>query len=99
MIQHINATQKRRIITIEDPIEYVFEDDQSIISQREVGLDTLSFHAALKHVLRQDPDVIMIGEMRDAGKLHGRARRRRDRPPGVHHAAHRQRRRSPSPAS
>ena len=66
MIQHINVTEKRRIITVEDPIEYVFEDDQSIISQREVGLDTVSFHAALKYVLRQDPDVIMVGEMRDA---------------------------------
>ena len=66
LIQHINTHQRRRIITVEDPIEYLFEDDQSIISQREVGLDTLSFHAALKHVLRQDPDVIMVGEMRDA---------------------------------
>jgi pilus retraction protein PilT len=66
MIQHINVTEKRRIITVEDPIEYVFKDDLSIISQREVGLDTVSFHDALKYVLRQDPDVIMIGEMRDA---------------------------------
>jgi twitching motility protein PilT len=66
MIEHINATQKRHIITMEDPIEYVFEDNQCVIEQREVGLDTLSFHAALKHVLRQDPDVIMVGEMRDA---------------------------------
>ncbi|MFH0953927.1 MAG: PilT/PilU family type 4a pilus ATPase [Verrucomicrobiota bacterium] len=69
LIQRINATQRRRIITIEDPIEYVFEDDQSIISQREVGLDTVSFAAALRHILRQDPDVIMIGEMRDAGSF------------------------------
>ncbi len=69
MIQHINMTERRRVITIEDPIEYIFNDDQSIISQREVGLDTLSFSAALKHVLRQDPDVIMIGEMRDAGSF------------------------------
>ncbi len=66
IIQHINATLKRRIITIEDPIEYVFENAKSLVSQREVGLDTVSFHAGLKHVLRQDPDVIMIGEMRDA---------------------------------
>ncbi len=66
MIEHINANFKKHIITLEDPIEYVFEDNQSVIEQREVGLDTLSFEAGLKHVLRQDPDVIMIGEMRDA---------------------------------
>lgn len=66
MIEHINANFKRHIITLEDPIEYVFEDNQSVIEQREVGLDTPSFHDALKYVLRQDPDVIMIGEMRDS---------------------------------
>ena len=66
MIQHINNMVARRIITIEDPIEYVFTDIKSVISQREVGLDTVSFHSALKHILRQDPDVIMVGEMRDA---------------------------------
>jgi twitching motility protein PilT len=65
MIEHINSTSKRHLITLEDPIEYVFEDNQSVIEQREVGLDTLSFHHALRHVLRQDPDIIMIGEMRD----------------------------------
>ncbi len=65
MIEHINANFKKHIITLEDPIEYVFEDNQCVIEQREVGLDTLSFHHALKHVLRQDPDIIMIGEMRD----------------------------------
>ena len=66
MIGHINNHFKRRIITVEDPIEYVFEDRKSVISQREIGLDTVSFHTALKHMLRQDPDVILIGEMRDA---------------------------------
>jgi twitching motility protein PilT len=66
MIEHINANFKKHIITLEDPIEYVFEDNQCVIEQREVGLDTLSFHHALVHVLRQDPDIIMIGEMRDA---------------------------------
>src|SRR3954470_10491290 len=66
MIEHINANFKKHIVTLEDPIEFVFEDNQSVIEQREVGLDTLSFHHALKHVLRQDPDIIMIGEMRDA---------------------------------
>jgi twitching motility protein PilT len=66
VINEINQTMCRRIITIEDPIEYMFIDGRSVISQREVGLDTMSFHAALKHILRQDPDVILIGEMRDS---------------------------------
>ena len=66
MIEHINSNSRKHIITMEDPIEFVFEDNQSIIEQREVGLDTLSFEHGLKHVLRQDPDIIMVGEMRDA---------------------------------
>jgi twitching motility protein PilT len=66
MVEHINANSKKHIITLEDPIEYVFEDNQCVVEQREVGLDTLSFHHALKHVLRQDPDIIMVGEMRDS---------------------------------
>ena len=66
IIEHINTNFKKHIITLEDPIEYMFEDNQCVIEQREVGLDTLSFEHALKHVLRQDPDVIMIGEMRDS---------------------------------
>jgi twitching motility protein PilT len=65
MLEHINSNFKKHIVTLEDPIEFVFEDNQSVIEQREVGLDTLSFHHALKHVLRQDPDIIMVGEMRD----------------------------------
>jgi twitching motility protein PilT len=65
MIEHINNNFKKHIVTLEDPIEFVFEDNQSVIEQREVGLDTMSFHHALKHVLRQDPDIIMVGEMRD----------------------------------
>jgi twitching motility protein PilT len=65
MVEHINNNFKKHLITLEDPIEYVFEDNQSVIEQREVGLDTLSFHHALRNVLRQDPDIIMIGEMRD----------------------------------
>ena len=66
MVEHINATFKKHMITLEDPIEYVFEDNQSVIEQREIGLDSLSFEVGLKHILRQDPDIIMIGEMRDA---------------------------------
>lgn len=66
MMQHINRTSRKHVITLEDPIEYVFEDDQSVIEQREIGLDTPSYPLGLKYVLRQDPDIIMIGEMRDA---------------------------------
>ncbi|MFO7535754.1 MAG: PilT/PilU family type 4a pilus ATPase [Kiritimatiellia bacterium] len=65
LIQILNDTQRLRIVTIEDPIEYQFSDNECLITQREVGPDTLSFHAALKRVLRQDPDVIVVGEMRD----------------------------------
>lgn len=65
VIDEINENMARRIITVEDPIEFAFKDKKSVITQREVGLDTPSFTSALKHVLRQDPDVILIGEMRD----------------------------------
>ncbi|MDP2598508.1 MAG: PilT/PilU family type 4a pilus ATPase, partial [Candidatus Liptonbacteria bacterium] len=61
----INHSRTEHIITVEDPIEYLFSQDRCIISQREVGADAVSFHEALRAVLRQDPDVIMIGEMRD----------------------------------
>jgi twitching motility protein PilT len=65
MIDHINSTRARHIVTMEDPIEYLHKDKLSIINQREVGSDTKSFAQAMKRVLRQDPDVILIGEMRD----------------------------------
>ena len=65
MIDHINANLRRHIVTVEDPIEILHKDKLSIINQREVGLDTESYSSALKYVLRQDPDVILIGEMRD----------------------------------
>ena len=65
MIDHINKNEARNIITIEDPVEYVFKDGKSMIAQRDLGSDTKSFANALRHVLRQDPDVILIGEMRD----------------------------------
>ena len=65
MIDYVNASKKYHIITIEDPIEYMHTSQKSIVDQREVGADTQSFAQALKHVLRQDPDVILIGEMRD----------------------------------
>ncbi len=65
MIDHINSTRTDHIMTIEDPIEFLHRHKKSIVNQREVGADTLSFAEALKHVLRQDPDVILVGEMRD----------------------------------
>ncbi|MTD46782.1 PilT/PilU family type 4a pilus ATPase [Conexibacter sp. W3-3-2] len=65
MIDHINATRHRHVVTIEDPIEFLHQDKRSVINQREVGVDTASFKRALRRVLRQDPDVILIGEMRD----------------------------------
>lgn len=65
MIDYINENYSYNIVTIEDPVEYFHEDKKSTISQREVGLDTESYSQALKHILRQDPDVIVIGEMRD----------------------------------
>ncbi|MCS7078587.1 MAG: PilT/PilU family type 4a pilus ATPase [Chloracidobacterium sp.] len=66
MIEHINRTRKLHIITIEDPIEFLYKNDRSIITQREIGQDTRSFPEALHAALRQDPDVILVGEIRDA---------------------------------
>jgi twitching motility protein PilT len=66
ILQIINERLRRRIVTIEDPIEFLFEDSESVITQREVGLDTESFSTGLHHILRQNPDIILIGEMRDA---------------------------------
>jgi len=65
MIQHLNHTERRYIVTIEDPVEYVHPSVKCAVSQRELAADTWSFANALKHVLRQDPDVILVGEMRD----------------------------------
>ena len=69
MINHINQNRRVNVITIEDPIEFLHRDVQSNISQREVGNDTISFGMALRHVLRQDPDVILVGEIRDVETL------------------------------
>ena len=65
MLRHLNDSRAVNIVTVEDPIEFLHRDARAIVSQREVGTDTLSFHDALRHVLRQDPDVIMLGEIRD----------------------------------
>ena len=66
MVREINENVNKNIITIEDPIEFLHQDKKSIINQREIGSDTSSFHEALRHILRQDPDVILVGEIRDA---------------------------------
>ncbi|HET9451257.1 MAG TPA: PilT/PilU family type 4a pilus ATPase, partial [Aggregicoccus sp.] len=65
MVDHINANETSHIMTVEDPIEFLIRDKRSIVNQREVGVDTASFGVALKSALRQDPDVILVGEMRD----------------------------------
>jgi len=65
IIDHINRTRARHIITIEDPLEYVHNDNKSFISQREISIDTFAFTSALRAALREDPDVILVGEMRD----------------------------------
>jgi twitching motility protein PilT len=70
MIDHINSTTAKHVVTIEDPIEFLHTDKRSAINQREVGQDTASFKRALRRVLRQDPDVILIGEMRDEETVH-----------------------------
>jgi twitching motility protein PilT len=70
MIDHMNRTMRKHIVTIEDPIEFLHRDRNSIVNQREVGMDTTSFSRALRRVLRQDPDVILVGEMRDEETVH-----------------------------
>lgn len=65
MIDFINSSMKKHIITLEDPIEYIHENKQCVIEQREIGIDTMSFSNGLRAALRQDPDVILVGEMRD----------------------------------
>jgi len=66
MVDHINRTRSCHIVTVEDPIEYLFHDEKAIVSQREIGLDVVDFDEALTYLMRQDPDVVFVGEMRDA---------------------------------
>lgn len=66
MIDHINRTRSTHIVTIEDPIEYLFKDQKAIVSQREIGIDVQDFDEALRYLMRQDPDVVFVGEMRDS---------------------------------
>jgi twitching motility protein PilT len=69
MIDHLNHVDARRVVTIEDPIEYLYRDDRCVITQRELGTDTRSFALAARQALRQDPDVLLVGEMRDADTI------------------------------
>jgi twitching motility protein PilT len=66
MLDYINERERVHILTIEDPIEFMFRDKKAVVNQREVGLDVIDWHTALKHAVRQDPDIILVGEMRDA---------------------------------
>jgi twitching motility protein PilT len=65
MLQYINERKRVHIVTVEDPIEYLFKDDKATINQREVGIDCVDFHEALRALVREDPDVVLVGEMRD----------------------------------
>ena len=97
MIDRINRVSSKHVVTVEDPIEMLHGDRRSIINQREVGTDTGTFADALRRVLRQDPDVIMIGEIRACRPWRDRAERGRDGPPGALHHAHRRRDRDGEP--
>ena len=97
MVDHINSNRAANIITIEDPIEVLHRDKMSIISQREIGTDTKGWSQAMRRVLRQDPDVILIGEMRDPETIACRPLGRRDRPPRAVLPAHDQRHRDHKP--
>ena len=92
MIDAVNQRRACHIITIEDPIEYVHRHKKAAISQREIGLDTESFSRALRSALREDPDVLLVGEMRDPETIQTALDDRRDRAPRVRDAAHQRRR-------
>ena len=83
-----NRTRRDHIVTIEDPIEFLHHHKRCVVNQREVGVDTAGFATALKHVLRQDPDIILVGEMRDLETVSTAHHRGGDRPPGAGHPAH-----------
>ena len=99
VVGHINQTRRQHIVTIEDPIEILHSDENCIVNQREVGLDTESFHQALRRALRQDPDVILIGELRDSRDGRDGAAGRRVGPPRALDDAHRRRGRDDQPST
>ena len=85
MLDYINQRERIHILTIEDPIEYMFTDKKAVINQREVGIDVLDWATALKHAVREDPDVILVGEMRDKDTFEAGTECRGDRPPCFRH--------------
>ena len=91
MIDEVNRNRTDHILTIEDPIEFVHRHKRCIVNQREIGVDTTSFGEALRAALRQDPDVILVGEMRDLETIATGTHGRRDGPPRVRHAPHAER--------
>ena len=91
MINYINENVDHHIITIEDPIEFYHTHKKSTVNQREIGVDVPSFAEALRRALRQDPDVILVGEMRDLETIEAAITRGRNGAPGVRHAAHHRR--------
>ena len=88
MINWINDNMDRHIITIEDPIEYFHKHKKSLVNQREIGIDVPDFPEAIRRALRMDPDIILVGEMRDLATISGGDHRRRDRPHRLRHPAH-----------
>jgi twitching motility protein PilT len=70
MLNYINQNYRKHILTLEDPIEFVYTDDKCLINQREIGTDVRSFEIGMKHAVREDPDIIVVGEMRDAESIH-----------------------------
>jgi twitching motility protein PilT len=85
MLNWINERERVHILTLEDPIEFVFTEDKALINQREVGIDVKDFKIGMKHAVREDPDIMLVGEMRDEGNVHDGHPRRRDGAPGVRH--------------
>ena len=88
MIDRINETEPLHILTVEDPVEYVHQHKRSLVNQREIHADTQSFKKALRSALRQDPDVVLVGELRDLETIESAPDHRRDRPPDLRHPAH-----------
>ncbi len=97
LVEEVNLTRRDHIITLEDPIEYIIPSKNCHVTQREVHTHTTSFGAALRGALREDPDVIMVGEMRDLGDHLPRHHRFRNRPPRARHSSYEQRRPNPRP--
>ena len=97
MINWINDNMDRHIITIEDPIEYYHKHKKSLVNQREIGIDVPDFPEAIRRALRMDPDIILVGEMRDLATIQAADHRRRDRAHRLRHPAHQLGRRDRQP--